>query len=78
MHVTYEQLLQFRTEACPVGGAPPARGGAEEQTNTKADTIQQMLAAGTYPGHGGHALELKKNYIGCGQMEHVCHQEVLE
>ena len=69
MHVKYEQLLQYRTEACPLAGTPLPKGGAVTEGSTKADVLQQMLD-GSLPDSGGHELEIKKNYVTwrCGQM----------
>lgn len=66
----YEQLLQYRTEACPLVGKPLPKGGSEAEGGSKADMIQQLLN-GSFPDFGGHDLEIKKNYVACkrcGQM----------
>ena len=35
-----------------------------DDTVSKAEVVQEMVA-GTFPGSGGHVLELRKNYLAC-------------
>lgn len=62
MHVTFEQMQVLRAEVCSLAGASPPKGGAEKEAVSKADLLQQMLS-GSFPDHGGHELELRKNYV---------------